>query len=560
MAALGRARAVELARAARQTTEPTVLPPPLKGWNTRDPFAAMDPQDALLLDNWYPDFQGCVTRHGSRVFASTDSASPVPTLSAWRSGAASALVAASAGKLWDVSAGTSEAATVIGGAEDAYQSDWWAWVNFNGYLFLANGLDPPQQWRGPSHGDVAAAGFTLDPAAGFAPGYINALNGVGAFHNRLFFWTGRDPGFWYGPLLGIAGTLSYFPFDMVVPDGAAVVRVEPLTYDGGQGIAAYTVFILSTGEMLTYQGTDPSNPDNWALVGLFVIAAPVGGAEVGGGLSHYPNRSTLRYGGDVYVITSSDHAKLSQLLAALQAGQMPPRGKASGAVMAAVEAGAALPGWQIVYWGFRRRLIFNIPQPDGSFQQHVYNPALDAWCRYLGLPAMCWVVWGDRLFFGTPNGMVVEHGVGNSDQLYWSRAPWDITPWDSTPWSRRVENPIAVRAQQAWNLFDTPLEKRVAAVRPMVQSAVGAAVYDFSLGFDYLDPSVTIRVSEAGRRSPWDISPWDTSPWTAQATLDPRWQIAGGDGSAISLVVAAAGVVPLTWVRTDLRIEPGQTL
>lgn len=551
---IGRARQMQRQRAARVFTVPQSLPPPLKGWNARDPFEAMDPQDAVVLDNWYPDYAGCITRQGCVVYSATDDVSPVQTLAVWRKGSVSAMVAASGGQLYDVSDPSIE--SVIG--TGPFTSDWWASVNFNGYLFLANGQDPVQQWQGPAGPAVTHAGFTLDPAAGFDPTYINAINGLAVKHNRLFFWTGRDAGFWYGPLLGIAGTLEYFSFAQSVPDGAALVAVETLTYDGGTGIADYTVFILSTGEMLSYQGTDPSNPDNWALVGLYVIAAPVGGAEVSGA-SAYPNRSTLRYGGDVYVITSSDHAKMSQLITALKLGQMPPRSKVSQAVVDAVGAARALPGWQVIYWGYRRRLIFNIPQPDGSFDQHIYNPALDAWSRYKDLPAICWCVWGDRLFFGTPKGMIVEHGIGSADWFYWYQVPWDLTKWDTRRWSTQEQNPIIATAQQAWNLFGTPLEKRVAAVRPVIQS-IGAATFKFELGYDYADPQVTIEVNQASLLSPWDTSPWDTSLWSDEATVDSQWHIGGGDGSAISLMVGAAGIQQLTWVRTDLRIEGGSAL
>jgi hypothetical protein len=556
-ARIGRARQAQQRRAARVFTVPTSLPPPLKGWNARDPYEAMEPQDAISLDNFYPDYAGCVTRDGCKVFAATDSVNPVQTLAVWRQGASSSMLAAGDGKLWDVS-DPSSGITLIGGAETPFQSNWWAWVNFNGYLFLTNGQDGIQQWQGPTGPLVTAAGFTLDPSFGFDPTYINAMTGISVKHNRLFFWTGRDCGFWYAPLLGITGELEYFDFSQLVPDGAALVAVETLTYDGGTGIADYTIFILSTGEMLSYYGTDPSNPDNWSLVGLYVIAAPVGGAEVSG-LNSYPNRGTLRYGGDVYVITSSDHAKLSQLIIALRLGQMPPRSKVSQAVVDAVAAGATLPGWQVIFWGYRRRLLFNIPNPDGSFDQHVYNPALDAWCRYRGIPAICWVVWGDRLFFGTPQGMVVEHGLGATDDIYFYGNPWNTTAWNTRLWTSQIQNPITAAAQQAWNLFGTPLEKRVAAVRPVVQS-LGAASYQFSLGFDYGNPSITITINQAALTSPWNISPWNTSPWSSEDTVNSQWNVGGGDGSAVSVMVGAAGYTQLIWVRTDFRFERGSAL
>jgi hypothetical protein len=522
-------RLARLQRAAQATTMPTSLPPPLKGWNARDPFEAMDPQDAITLDNWYPDYAGCTTREGCRQFASTDGVNPVQTLAVWRRGSQSALVAAAGKQLWNVSSGAGGAPIGSG-----YAADWWGWANFSGRLFLANGEDPVQIWEGPGAADAAPSGFVIDPASGFNPSYINAMNGVQVIHNRLFFWTGRDAGFWYGPLLGIQGTLSYFPFDMLVPHGGAVIGIDVLTYDAGTGIAAYTTFFLSTGEMLSYQGTDPTNPANWSLVGIYVIAAPVGPMA-------YPHRSVLRYGGDVYIITSSDYAKLSQLLAALLKGTMPPRSKVSGAVIDAVSKGRDLPGWQAIYWGFRRRLIFNVPRADGAFDQHVYNPALDAWCRYQGMWSYCWQVWGDRLFFGGPRGMVVEHGVGAADQV-----------------DPAVESPIRAAAQQAWNLFETPLTKRVSMVRPVVQS-LGAANFSFSLGYDYNDPNVTVPVSQASTRTPWNSSPWG-SPWSSPFSVETQWSTAGGDGSAISVAIAVQALQSMTWVRTDLRIEPGVAL
>jgi hypothetical protein len=293
--------------------------------------------------------------------------------------------------------------------------------------------------------------------------------------------------------------------------------------------------------MLTYSGTDPTNPDNWSLVGLYSIAAPVGGAETSGS-AIYPNRAYLRYGGDIYITTSSDHTKLSQLIIALKMGQMPPRSRVSQAVQDAVANGGSLPGWQAVFWGYRRRILVNIPRADGTYQQHVYNPALDAWCRYLNLPAVCWVVFQDRLFFGSPTGQVIEHGVGNSDIL-----------------SPTTNNPITSYGWQAWNLFGSPLTKRVAAIRAIVQS-VGEQTVTLGLGYDYLDPSVSLTFSDAGAvSSAWDTSPWG-SPWSTENTVDPLWQIAGGEGTAISLALTTAGSNQKIWVRTDFRLEPGRAL
>ena len=49
---------------------PVPLIAPTKGWNTRDALDAMDPADAVTLDNWYPDASGVLVRNGFTPFAS----------------------------------------------------------------------------------------------------------------------------------------------------------------------------------------------------------------------------------------------------------------------------------------------------------------------------------------------------------------------------------------------------------------------------------------------------------------------------------------------------------
>ena len=76
---------------------------------------------------------------------------------------------------------------------------------------------------------------------------------------------------------------------------------------------------------------------------------------------------------------------------ALKLGQLPPRSKVSTAVQNAVRANLTAFGWQALYYPRGRRLIFNIPNPDGTFCQHVQNTALQSqpWCRFVNMNAYC---------------------------------------------------------------------------------------------------------------------------------------------------------------------------
>jgi hypothetical protein len=437
---------------------------------------------------------------------------PVQTLANYRTAMIDAFLAACGGKIFDISTG---AARLI---QSGFASDVWQTVNFNGKHFFVNGADPAQIYDGVT---MAATGFT--------GANMSTMSGVGAFNNRLYFWTGHDPSFWYGPVLGIAGTLSNFPLSMVTREGGNLIAVEVLSYDGGTGIDDYTCFFMSSGEVLMYQGTDPSNPNNWALVGRYMIPMPVS------------QRGITRYGGDVYIITENDHQQLSKLFIALKLGEVAPRTKISGAAKAAYQAGSGLPGWQALYYPGGTRMIYNIPNPDGTFSQHIFNTSTQAWCRFRGMNAYCFGIYKGNLYFGAAKGAVVKADTGVNDN----------------------GAAILTQGQQAWQTFGTPLKKRVAALRPIVQS-LGVAQFNLGLGYDYQNSGLVFPGDTIG---PLNALQWGANNWGAPrvwssggGVTDPRWHIGGGEGAAIGISFSAIAAVGTTWIRTDLLIEPGSAL
>lgn len=500
----------QILRAKRRTAVPASISAPIKGWNTRDPFEAMDPLDAVLLDNWFADVGGILTRSGSSEYATGLGSDPVQTLGPYAVGSINKLLAACGGSIYDVSSAGPVGAAIKSG----FTSDIWQTVVFNSRQFWANGSDPVQIYDGTTMSDTGFTGANMDTMAG-----------VGVFNNRLYFWDTISPEFWYGPTLGISGALSKFDLSMVSHYGGNLMSVQTLAYDGGEGIGAYTCFFLSSGETLVYGGTDPSNPNNWSLTGRYLLPPPVA------------QRGFARYGGDIYIMTVNDHQRFSVLLAALKVGDVPPRSKISGAAKVAVQLGSALPGWQALYYPGGTRMLFNIPNPDGTFSQHIYSTATEAWSRFRGMNAYCFGLYNNNLYYGAADGKVIQADTGMSDS----------------------GSPVLSIAQQAWQLFETPLKKRVAMVRPAVQSS-GLADFVFGLGYDY-QPAV-IQVPDAtipiGSPLIWGVTPWGApAVWGGDGVTDPRWRVAGGEGSAIGLALTSNTLITATWIRTDFMIEPG---
>jgi hypothetical protein len=341
------------------------IPAPITGWNTRDALDEMPATDAVLLDNWYPDAQGVVVRNGFAPYATGLGASPVRTLAEHAAGGSRKFIAAASGKFFNISAPGPVGAPLASG----FASDAWQWTPFLSRLFFVNGADPAQVYDGTS---FAAAGFT-----GVA---LASLIGVAQYQQRLFFWQNNATGFWFAPLNAIGGALSFYDLAAFAPHGGNLVAATTFSHDGGNGVTDFIAFIMSSGDCLIYLGNDPGNANAWSLVGVYRLSPPVG------------PRAVCQYGAEAFLTTYDDHSPLQQQLVALKLGQLPPRSKASTAVQNAVRANLNAFGWQALYYPRGRRLIFNIPNPDGTFSQHVQNTALQSqpWCRFVNMNAYCW--------------------------------------------------------------------------------------------------------------------------------------------------------------------------
>jgi hypothetical protein len=487
------------------------IPAPTKGWNARDEFDAMDPLDAVQLDNWFPDAGGVYIRNGYNQF-STGLGGTVETLAAYVSGSTNKFLAAAGGSIYDISSGGAVGAALKSG----FVSNQWLTCKFLSRLFLVNGSDTAQTFDGTNVADSTFTGVTL-----------NTLVGVASYQQRLFFWANSSTGFWYAPLNAITGALSFFDLAPFTPRGGNTAAITTLSYDGGNGVLDYICFLMSSGDVLVYSGNDPSLVSNFQLVGTYRMSPPVN------------SRAVTDYGGDSFVTTFDDHCTLQQMFTALRAGQMPPRSKISKAVQLAVQATGTEFGWQALYYPRGRSLIFNIPNSDGTFDQHVCNTGLPTqpWCRYVGMNASCFGLYNNLLYFGAAGGIVYLADSGTLDNL----------------------GAINAVAQQAWNKMGSPNRKRLTAVRPVVQS-LGGLSYTFATGFDYQTLNITTPVVTESIGSAWDVSPWDTSPWSSEFTIDPRWRVSGGSGTALGFSLTAASTRAVAWMRTDVRLEGGNGL
>jgi hypothetical protein len=516
-------RADRIKFASQNLAQPT--PPlisPVKGWNTRDALDAMDPADAVLLDNWFPDAGGVIVRNGYTSYATRmGSGGAVNTLIEYSSGSTNKFLAACDDSIYDISASGAVGVALGSG----YGSSEWQTAAFLGKLFFFNGNDTAQVYNGSTIGNASFTGVTL-----------SSLIGGCIYQNRLFTWASNSTGFYYALLNSISGALTFYDLSAFTPHGGNLIATITYSHDGGNGVLDFIAFIMSSGDVLIYYGNDPSDVNNWQLIGIYRISPPVS------------PRAVCNYGAEAFLTTYDDHVPLSQQLVALREGRIPPRSKVSGAVQAAVQANAGAFGWQALYYPAGRRLIFNIPNPDGTFSQHVQNTGItyidpntaqqvSPWCRFINMNGTCFGLFKNVLYFGGAAGVVYQADVGTLDVL----------------------GPVVANAQQSWNTFQSPERKLITAARPIVQSN-GQVAYSFGLGYDYGDINISVAVATGAAGSPWDISPWDTSPWSPSPILSTLWHAAGGTGVAISGALSFSATQGASWLRTDFKFQQGDAL
>jgi hypothetical protein len=496
---------------SRAVASPRSLPPPIGGWNTRDALDEMDANDAVLLDNWYPALGAVTVRPGTASHA-TGLGGTVETLAEYNSGTTRKLLAAANGSIFDASSSGAVGAALKTGQT----SNRWQTANFKAKQFWVNGSDTPITFNGST---FANTGWT-------GPSAVSDLIGVSVFKNRVFTWEKNTQDFWYAPVDTITGALTKFTLSEVSSLGGNLIAMTTLSYSGGNAPDDLACFIMSSGECIVYQGTDPGDATAWALVGRYRIGTPVS------------VRAVARFGGDSFITTLQDHVSLNAWFGALRNGTPPPLSKASGAVLEATSANATRFGWQAVVFPQGGKILFNVPNSDGSFAQHVINTATGAWCRYTGIRASCWGLFNDLLYYGTASGVIGQAETGDMD--VGSAA-------------------IQADGQQAWSKLRSAQRKRVAAFRPVIQSA-GSISYAAGVGYDFGAVSVGAASSTAPSGAVWDISPWDTTPWSADLIVDKGWRSAGGSGERVSTRVKVAGLQEISWLATDYMIERGTAL
>lgn len=518
-------------RARRPVSSSVSVPAPIGGLNARDSLAAMPPTDAVTLDNFFPSLTSVDLRRGYSNWV-TGLPADVESLMPYTNATAAKLFAASGTAIYDTTSTGAVGAAVVSGQANAR----WQYTNYGTtggqYLYCVNGANSPQLYNGTAwqavtgvSAPIAITGVTT-----------STLVHVNEYRNRLFFVQKDSFLVWYLPVNSLGGAAASIDLAPLFRQGGYLMAMATWTIDNASGVNEYAVFISSEGEVVTYLGSDPSVAGNFVLVGRFRVGRPIG------------RRCFVKVGSDVILLCNDGFVPLSRaLLTDRVQDDIALSDKIVNLVSADIAAYSANFGWEACMHPFGDKLIFNVPQTEGSVQyQYVMSTLSKQWCRFTNWNANCFAVLQDNLYFGGNLGTT-------ANSAYVAKA--DIGFSDNGAF-------IFGEAKTAFNYFGSRGRlKRMTMARPIIKTA-GVISAALAMDMDFSDTFPTATPTFSGTAgTAWNVGAWNTFPWGSTSTIKKDWQGITGVGYCGALHMRVVNnASALQWQSIDYVFEAGAVL
>ena len=335
---------------------------------------------------------------------------------------------------------------------------------------------------------------------------------------------------WYMPVNALGGDAFPLDFGGIARNGGFVQGMATWTLDAGQGADDYAVFATNMGEVIVYNGTDPTSATTWALKGVWQLGYI------------FSRRFYFKFAGDILLLTQDG---LVPLASALQSSRLDPRinitDKIYYEISQEADAYSNEYGWQAIYYAKPNMLLINIPNPSGT-EQYVMHTISKAWCNFTGIKTTVFEMHNDDLYFG---------GAGFVGKF------WDGYADDNQP--------ISGTCQQAYSYFDMPgQQKRFTMIRPTFLVDAGAPGVYAGINTDFQTQNNLGQVSFQSVPTTvgvWDAATWDNYNWAGNLIVYRNWQGVTGLGytAGVNLNIVSQGI-DVHWVSTDYVMEKGTVL
>jgi hypothetical protein len=535
--------------AQTRTHQYAILPAPIKGLDATQPLVAQDPRAANILDNFTvrrsgielrPGWKRWVTNLGgagalaNKVVSLMTYFHPNPALS-------KIFAACDDGNIYDVTAAQAEGFVppVMVAIPGQISPGQFSWTNFSttaiNYLCIcaAGG----GYWTYDAAGGWVNRTPTINPApaAAAAPNWDFVM----VWKNRLWFIQNATQDAWYLATNAITGTAANFDFGPLFVHGGQLEAMASYTVDAGDGIDDKLIIAGSGGDLLIYEGTDPSAAATFRIAGRWYVGKPPAG-----------RRWMSKYGGDLAMVTPQGIEFVSRLMQGRSA--LDPEGLGDDAatrynevIGAEVRATDGQSFWNLTYFPEEQFMLVTTPYNNAqASHQHVFSVIPRAWSRFLAIPMVCAETLNGALYFGTLDGKVGKLFAAPTDDELSTGAPG-----------------VSVQGR-AQTSFVAPGNDLMALKRPLLVMPMFIAVDT---------PQVKLQINtEWSASAPpgtpayvptvqamWDVAKWDQALWTGGAFTFTGWVGVLGLGVYMSLSFTLTGSARTLFTSWKIVFEPG---
>jgi hypothetical protein len=393
------------------------------------------------------------------------------------------------------------------------------------------------------HGPAAhSIGTSLaDQQAGLTATPANFAS-VTAWKNRLWLVEKDTTRAWYLNTNSVFGTATSFDFGSKMRAGGPLANLYGWSYDAGAGMDSLLVALSTAGDVVIFQGTDPSSASTFGIKGSW----SVGGVP-------YGRRIATEYGGELLIVSLLGVVPLSRLVV----GQPVVAGDRSSYATDKVAnefnrlatTYQTNQGWAIGLHPQDNALLVLVPTVSGTAATpYAMSFSKRSWSQYRDLPILSMGVWNGTTYFGTPDGRLCQSG-GYLDALELA---------DPTAFS-----PIAWSLLSAYRNGGTPTQKRIHSIRVSIQAQettptmTAEAKYDLDLSEGTApEPSTSI----ASAPGTWDNATWDSDVWAGEYSSFQALIGAVGMGREVAIAVRGLAMSRTSFVGADVYFDSGGLL
>lgn len=493
--------ATRLGKAFPRTAEVMTIPASVGGINTLDMLMQMPQQDCIYTYNMMPSERGMRLRKGYRQWATGCGTGDVRTVLNYESqkqdSAQDRLWAVTNEGIYNVTTyGTTSPTKDVTFSTTTGLAGYGVKCEFTNdasdhYMFYADAVNGIKQYK-EGTGWSTPTGWTYDPDGdGVYESFpVEDVCFVAVFKQRIWVILEDTDDAWYLPVASISGQLTKFTFGAKMAYGGDLMGLWTWSVDGGAGMDDLLIAIGRGGDLLVYQGNDPSL-DDFGMIGNWFIGA-------------VPNsrRLVTSYGSEMYALSSFGVTSVRDLLqgAASEDLRKSPSAKINKELRDLIGANITESEWDINIHPADGFMQIITPDPgSGAYIQYNQNLSTRAWGAWEGVPIVSAETWTGDYYMGTTGGVMLQYH-GTADGATIAGATGDAIDW---------------RLLTSFQQINASTYKQVGFVRTLTVANAGESL-SLKVVYDY-DLSAAIPAPQSAAASSggavWDTDTWDGATW-----------------------------------------------